>query len=99
MLFYVDNGNPTSGPRAYNPFRRGWPQNNFTKTHVATTFTQLAASWGPDTCNMWKLWFDRVDVRISSFSIQVLCWHYKCDDVFRLKTDEFIYIGLGLAYG
>jgi len=61
IVYYIDDGNPTSGPKVFNPFRRGWQNNSFTQTHVATKWSEYVASWGPDMANMWKLWFDRED--------------------------------------
>jgi len=65
IVYYVDDGNPSSGPRVVNPFQRGIPSNPFTQTHIARTWTELVISWGPETANMYKLWFDREDTWFS----------------------------------
>lgn len=57
----MDDGNPTTGPKVYNPHSRGFPVNNFTRTHIARTWREDVISWGPETANMYKLWFDRSD--------------------------------------
>jgi hypothetical protein len=41
ILFYIDAGNPTSGPRVYNPMHRGMPDDLFTRTHVANAFSEV----------------------------------------------------------
>jgi hypothetical protein len=56
VVYYIDDGNPTSGPAAYNPFLRGVPVNPFTSSHTARTWPETVTSWGPALCNMWKLW-------------------------------------------
>jgi hypothetical protein len=61
IVYYIDDGNPTSGPAVYNPFLRGVPSNPFTASHTARVWTETATSWGPSLCNMWKLWYDRWD--------------------------------------
>ena len=61
MVFYVDDGNPTSGPIVYNPFGRGVSNNSFTQSHIARQWNEEVVSWGPNMANMWKLWFDRWD--------------------------------------
>lgn len=61
MVLYVDDGNPTSGPRVVNPNRRGWPTNEFTATHMARGWGELVVSWCATFGNMCKLWFDRRD--------------------------------------
>eukprot|EP01116_Phalansterium_solitarium_P005205 TRINITY_DN1661_c0_g1_i4.p1 TRINITY_DN1661_c0_g1~~TRINITY_DN1661_c0_g1_i4.p1 ORF type:complete len:450 (-),score=144.81 TRINITY_DN1661_c0_g1_i4:76-1425(-) len=61
IVYYIDDGNPTSGPKVYNPYRRSWPDNEFTRTHIATSWSEFVCSWGPDMANMWKIWFDRWD--------------------------------------
>lgn len=55
MIYYVDDGNPTSGPRIYNPFSRSIPNNTFTNTHIARTFAESVVSWGPGIAHMYKL--------------------------------------------
>ena len=61
IVLYVDDGNPTSGPRVVNPHGRGYPDNAFTRTHIARTWAELVVAWGPSYANMYKLWFDRDD--------------------------------------
>ena len=61
IVYYIDDGNPTSGPAVYNPFLRGVPVDPFTASHVARTWPEMVTSWGPSLCNMWKLWYDRWD--------------------------------------
>jgi hypothetical protein len=56
IVYYIDDGNPTSGPAIYNPFLRGVPVNPFTSSHTARTWPETVTSWGPSLCNMWKLW-------------------------------------------
>lgn len=71
MLYYVDDGNPTSGPRVFNPFSRGYaPNSSFLSTHIARTWAEEVVSWGPNIANMYKLWFDREDK-----------WHSLIDNV------------------
>ncbi len=41
IVLYVDDGNPTSGPRVVNPSRRGWPTNDFTGTHMARSWAEV----------------------------------------------------------
>ena len=33
MLYYVDDGNPTTGPKVFNPNGRGWANNSETRSH------------------------------------------------------------------
>ena len=61
MLFYVDMGNPTAGPKVYNPLMRGWPNSSLAQTHFARTWPQFAPSWYPGVANAVKVWFDRHD--------------------------------------
>jgi len=61
ILYYVDAGNPTSGPKVYNPNRRAVVDTSYTRSHTAEKWSQEVLSWGPDMANMWKLWFDRWD--------------------------------------
>lgn len=61
VLYYVDDGNPTTGPRVYNPAARGWPQNAQTATHFARAWAENVVAWGGEIANMYKLWFDRSD--------------------------------------
>jgi alpha-galactosidase len=61
ILFYIDAGNPTAGPRVYNPMHRGMPVDLFTKTHVANALDEAVWSWGPAVGHTWKIWFDRND--------------------------------------
>jgi hypothetical protein len=56
VVFYVDDGNPTSGPKVVNPRLRGVPNNTFTQTHIARVWAEEVVSWGPATANMYKLW-------------------------------------------
>ena len=39
ILYYIDAGNPTAGPKVYNPKHRGMPDDLFTQTHVANNWT------------------------------------------------------------
>lgn len=55
IIFYVDDGNPTSGPRVFNPRSRGVPINNFTRTHIARKWAEEVVSWGPAVANMYKV--------------------------------------------
>lgn len=61
MVFYVDDGNPTAGPRVYSPLARGWPVDAVTETHFARTWPQWVVNWGPSVANAFKIWFDRYD--------------------------------------
>lgn len=61
IVFYIDAGNPTAGPKVVNPHRRGMPDTVFTRTHVADTLGQAVWSWGPNMAHTWKVWFDRHD--------------------------------------
>jgi len=61
MVFYIDAGNPTSGPKVVNPHRRGTPDTLFTRTHVADTLAEAVWTWGPKMAHTWKVWFDRHD--------------------------------------
>eukprot|EP01079_Euglenida_sp_SAG-EU17-18_P007075 gene7075-168_t len=61
FVYYVDDGNPTSGPKVVNPHGRGVPNNTFTQTHIARTWSEEVISWGPAVANMYKLWLDRKD--------------------------------------
>jgi alpha-galactosidase len=61
IVLYIDDGNPTSGPKVVNPSARGWPNNTFTRTHIARNWLEFVASWGPMNANMFKIWFDRWD--------------------------------------
>ena len=61
MLFYVDMGNPTAGPKVYNPLQRGWPNSSMAQTHFARTWPLFAANWYPSVANAVKIWFDRFD--------------------------------------
>ena len=61
IVFYVDAGNPTSGPKVVNPHHRGMPKNLFTSTHIANNLSEAVWSWGPDIAHTWKIWFDRHD--------------------------------------
>ena len=70
MLYYIDDGNPTSGPRVYNPYSRGYANSTFFSTHIARTWAEEVVSWGPNLANMYKLWFDREDK-----------WHSLLDNV------------------
>ena len=42
IVFYIDAGNPTSGPRVFNPMHRGMPDDLFTRTHVANAFSEVS---------------------------------------------------------
>jgi alpha-galactosidase len=70
ILYYIDDGNPTSGPRVYNQFSRGYTNSTFYTTHIARQWTEEVVSWGPQIANMYKLWFDREDK-----------WHSLLDNV------------------
>ena len=59
VLFYVDAGNPTSGPTLFNPRMRGWPNNSMTQTHFARTWPEFAPAWYAPIANAVKIWFDR----------------------------------------
>eukprot|EP00035_Acanthoeca_spectabilis_P008340 m.152325 g.152325 ORF g.152325 m.152325 type:complete len:452 (+) comp14318_c0_seq2:3577-4932(+) len=72
ILFYIDAGNPTAGPRVYNPQHRGMPNNLFTQTHVANALSEAVWSWGPNVAHSWKIWFDRSD-----------SWHSVIENVYR----------------
>ena len=37
------------------------PDNLFTQTHVANSWSEHVWSWGPSVANLWKVWFDRED--------------------------------------
>ena len=37
------------------------PNNTFTATHIARSWSEEVVSWGPAIANMYKLWFDRSD--------------------------------------
>jgi len=96
VLVYVDDGNPTSGPKVYIPFRRSWPNDSFTRTHVATKWSEFVASWGPSHANMWKIWFDRTDDWHSLYENvhqQVgMQWFQACNGFF---FPDFMTIGQG----
>eukprot|EP00727_Mastigamoeba_balamuthi_P004686 m51a1_g14215 putative alpha-galactosidase (966) ;mRNA; f:175832-180236 len=51
IVYYVDDGNDSSGQRLFNPLHH----------RVADAWQDLVWVWGPETCNMWKSWFDRKD--------------------------------------
>jgi len=96
IVYYIDDGNPTSGPKVYNPYRRGWPDNSFTRTHVATSWSEHVDSWGPDIANMWKLWFDREDTWYSlldNVHQQVgMQWFQACN---AFNNPDFMTVGQG----
>ena len=70
VVLYVDDGNPTSGPRVVNPHGRGFPDSALTRTHIARQWAEQVVAWGPGLANMYKLWFDRDDT-----------WHSLLDNV------------------
>jgi alpha-galactosidase len=96
MVYYIDDGNPTSGPKVFNPFRRGWPNNSFTQTHVATKWSEFVDDWGPGIANMWKLWFDREDTWYSlldNVHQQVgMQWFQSCN---AFNNPDFMTVGQG----
>jgi hypothetical protein len=88
-------GNPTSGPKVYNPKHRGMPDNLFTQTHVANNYSELVWSWGPDVANLWKVWFDRQDTfesLMDNVEIQVRRLSYSHCRRRQLQPEQF---GLG----
>jgi len=96
IVYYIDDGNPTSGPKVFNPFRRGWPDNEFTRSHVATSWKEFVGNWGPDMANMWKIWFDRED-NWDSFLTNVhqqvgLQWFQSCN---AYNNPDFLTVGQG----
>lgn len=96
IVYYIDDGNPTSGPKVFNPFQRGWPNDEFTKTHIATKWSEFVGSWGPDMANMWKIWFDRQDnwySLLDNVHQQVgMQWFQKCG---AFNNPDFLTVGQG----
>jgi len=58
VVFYVDDGNDSSGPRVYNPYLRSSDPSVFSMVKIANKTNELVWNWGPNTANMWKSWFD-----------------------------------------
>jgi len=96
IVYYIDDGNPTSGPKVYNPFRRAWPDTPFTRSHVATSWSEYVDSWGPDIANMWKIWFDREDrwdSLLDNVHQQVgMQWFQACN---AFNNPDFLTVGQG----
>jgi len=59
IVYYIDDGNDSSGMRMWNPnLHRTDPQ---LMVKIALKPSELIWNWGPSTANMWKLWFDHHD--------------------------------------
>eukprot|EP01105_Mastigella_eilhardi_P006485 TRINITY_DN18042_c0_g1_i1.p1 TRINITY_DN18042_c0_g1~~TRINITY_DN18042_c0_g1_i1.p1 ORF type:complete len:438 (-),score=94.15 TRINITY_DN18042_c0_g1_i1:120-1256(-) len=57
IVYYIDDGNPSSGMRLFNPFEHHVLAEHREK--LALKPHQLIWSWGPETANMYKSWFGR----------------------------------------
>lgn len=67
----VDDGNPTSGPKTFNPHARAWGNTSHTRTHFARSWAEEVVSWGPQTANMYKVrrWALRARARFHAESV------------------------------
>eukprot|EP00656_Telonema_subtile_P056352 TRINITY_DN8981_c0_g1_i1.p1 TRINITY_DN8981_c0_g1~~TRINITY_DN8981_c0_g1_i1.p1 ORF type:complete len:454 (-),score=82.97 TRINITY_DN8981_c0_g1_i1:294-1655(-) len=96
VLYYVDAGNPTSGPKVFNPHHRAVQNTSYTRSHTADRWTQEVLEWGPDMANMWKLWFDRWDgwqsLKDNAFSQIHAAWFQSCG---AYNNPDMMTIGLG----
>jgi len=59
IVYYIDDGNPSSGPRVHNPFLHHSDLEELKK--IALIPEELVWHWGPETAHMWKSWFDLED--------------------------------------
>jgi len=96
VVFYVDDGNDSSGPRVYNPFARSFNQQTMPTTKIANKPEELVWYWGPTTANMWKSWFDIHDIWYSTMDnlhMQIgLAMYQKCG---AYNTPDMFTIGQG----
>ncbi|KAH3758846.1 glycoside hydrolase family 27 protein [Pelomyxa schiedti] len=59
IVYYIDDGNPTSGMRLYNPYQHGILPD--IRPKIALTADELIWVWGPQWAHMYKSWFGRGD--------------------------------------
>ena len=101
IVYYVDDGNPTTGPKVYNPHGRGWANTSRTRTHYARSWSEHVVNWGPGIANMYKLWFDREDswasmmdnvhqqVNFAWFQVrEQSCFHYWLESLWGVTLVE-----------
>jgi alpha-galactosidase len=55
-VYYIDDGNDSSGMRLFNP--RWFRARLSLPIKIADQLSELIWFWGPDTAHMWKIWFD-----------------------------------------
>jgi len=65
IVFYIDDGNDTTGPRVWNPKGHSVNPKNNDWIKMAHQWEDLVWIWGPSTANMFKSWFDRSDTWMS----------------------------------
>eukprot|EP00727_Mastigamoeba_balamuthi_P004687 m51a1_g14216 putative alpha-galactosidase (450) ;mRNA; f:180907-182653 len=94
IVYYVDDGNDSSGQRLFNPFHHSVPSSHRIK--VADAWQDLVWVWGPDTCNMWKSWFDRKDTWesfLDNLHMQIGLAYYQSCGAFNMP--DMVTIGQG----
>eukprot|EP01012_Entosiphon_sulcatum_P016032 TRINITY_DN20996_c0_g1_i1.p2 TRINITY_DN20996_c0_g1~~TRINITY_DN20996_c0_g1_i1.p2 ORF type:complete len:260 (-),score=61.39 TRINITY_DN20996_c0_g1_i1:42-821(-) len=94
MVYYIDDGNPTSGPRVYNPHLRHVAP--ITVHHQALQWNEFVDHWGPSTANLWKLWFDRQDTwesLLDNVHQQINMHWFQQPNAFN--NPDFLTVGLG----
>ena len=76
------------------------PDNLFTQTHVANSWSEHVWSWGPSVANLWKVWFDREDnfnSLMDNVEIQVgQAWHQAPG---AITNADMITVGRGVYAG
>jgi alpha-galactosidase len=94
IVFYVDDGNDSSGPRIYNPFLHHINVDDMVK--IAYAADELVWNWGPSTANMWKSWLDIHDSwysTIDNIHMQIgLAMYQKCG---AFNTPDMLTVGQG----
>jgi len=61
IVYYIDDGNDSTGPRVWNPKGHSVDKSNNDWIKMAHRWQDLVWVWGADVTNMWKSWFDRSD--------------------------------------
>jgi len=94
IVYYIDDGNNSSGPRLYNPFMHSADMQQMIK--IADNVTELIQYWGPSTANIWKFWFDHVDTWESTIdNLHMMSRFAMYQSCGSFNTPDMVTIGQG----